>query len=80
MSSPNLKLSVTGDHFSITPMPAHVESRCTFGEDCHRRASHRLLLLQPAAEVLLLCDTHTIAWAGDQRFHITTAQVRDPAA
>ena len=79
MPSVNLQLTIANERFSITPLPAQVESRCTFGDGCHHRASHRLLWTQ-AASVELLCDTHAIAWAGDHGLHITTARSIDSAA
>jgi hypothetical protein len=80
MRSPNLRLTVTRQGFSITPLPAQVESRCTFDRNCSQRASHRLLIVQPTAGVALLCDTHAIAWAEDEGLHITTARLGESAA
>ena len=34
MRSPNLQLTVSGDRFSITPLPPQVESLCTSVEHC----------------------------------------------
>ena len=80
MRSPNLRLTVTREGFSITPLPAQVESRCTFDDNCSQRASHRLLIAHPSAAVALLCDTHAIAWAQDEGLHITTARLGESAA
>jgi hypothetical protein len=79
MSSPNLQLSVTRGQFSITPLPAQIDSRCTF-DGCRKRASHRLLSLRQTPNVKLLCDSHAIAWAGDHGLHITTARLNESAA
>ena len=80
MRSPNLRLTVTRERYSITPLPAQVESRCTFDENCQQRASHRLLIPQPTAAGALLCDTHAIAWAQDEGLRITTARLGESAA
>jgi hypothetical protein len=80
MRSPNLRLTVTREGFSITPLPAQVESRCTFDRTCPHRASHRLLIAQPVPGVALLCDMHAIAWAEDEGLHITTARLGESAA
>jgi len=80
MRSPNLRLTVTREGFSITPLPAQVESRCTFDHNCSQRASHRLLIAQPMAGVALLCDSHAIAWAQDEGLQITTARLGESAA
>ena len=79
MPSANLQLTIANERFSITPLPAQVESRCTFGDTCHHRATHRLLWSN-VASVELLCDVHAIAWAGDHGLHITTARFNNPAA
>jgi len=79
MPSVNLQLTIANERFSITPLPAQVESCCTFEVACQQRATHRLLWSQ-VANVELLCDTHAIAWAGDHGLHITTARVADSAA
>jgi hypothetical protein len=80
MRSPNLRLTVTREGFSITPLPAQVESRCTFDHGCSQRASHRLLINQPTTSVALLCDLHAIAWAQDEGLQITTARLGESAA
>lgn len=80
MRSPNLRLTVNREGFSITPLPAQVESRCTFDLNCSDRASHRLLIAPPKAGVALLCDTHAIAWAQDEGLNITTARLSKSAA
>ncbi len=79
MRSPNLQLTLAKHQWSITPLSGHVETRCTFDENCPRRASHRLLVAQ-AAGAQLLCDDHTVAWALDQGYRITTARLTDSAA
>jgi len=79
MRSPNLRLTVTREGFSITPLPAQVESRCTFDHGCSQRASHRLLIAQPMG-VALLCDLHAIAWAQDEGLQVTTARLGESAA
>ena len=79
MRSPNLQLTVSGDRFSITPLPPQVESLCTSGERCHRRASHRLLWVDVPAGVELLCDSHALMWAHDHGLLITTARLDDSA-
>ena len=73
MFSANLQLTIANERFSITPLPAQVESRCTFGDACEHSATHRLLWSRVAG-VELLCDAHAIAWASDQGLHITTAR------
>jgi hypothetical protein len=80
MPSPNLQLTVARDRFSITPLPAQVESCCTFGEQCRNRASHRLLRSHAVDRVTLLCDVHAIAWAHEHGLHITTARLDESAA
>jgi hypothetical protein len=77
MPSANLQLTITRDRYSITPLPAQIESRCTFSGTCKNRASHRLLLSEGFAGVELLCDTHAAAWAGNHGLHITTAKIGD---
>lgn len=72
MGSQNLALTLAGKHFSITPLPAHIQSYCAFEARCGNLASHRLLLRRMAT-VQLLCDTHTLAWAQNHRHTITTA-------
>ena len=80
MSSPNLKLRVSSDLFSMTPLPYQVDSQCTFGDGCRNRASHRLLLPREGAGVQLLCDEHTLEWADGHGLRITTARRGDSAA
>ncbi len=80
MSSPNLKLRVSSDRFSMTPLPYQVDSQCTFGDGCRNRASHRLLLPREGAGVQLLCDEHTLEWADGHGLRITTARRGDSAA
>ena len=80
MSSPNLKLRVSSERFSMTPLPYQVESRCTVGGGCRNRASHRLLAPQEGTAVQLLCDEHTLEWADGHGLRITTARLGDSAA
>ena len=80
MSSPNLKLRVSSERFSMTPLPYQVESRCTHGESCRNRATHRLLLPREDAAVHLLCDEHTLEWADGHGLRVTTARLGDSAA
>ncbi len=83
MRSVNLQLTRITDRFSITPLPPQVDARCTGGETCRNRATHRLLSWSPtaASRVELLCDTHAIEWAADHGLQITTAtRHNDPAA
>ena len=77
MPSTNLQLTLTRERFSITPLPAQIERRCTFSDNCQNRASHRLLLSEGFAGVELLCDTHAAAWARNHGLHITTARLAD---
>jgi len=79
MRSPNLQLTVANHSLSITPLPGHLETRCTFDKNCHQAASHRLLMAQ-ASGAKLLCDGHTVAWALDHGLCITTARLTDAAA
>jgi hypothetical protein len=80
VSSPNLKLRVSSDRFSMTPLPYQVESRCTYGDGCRNRASHRLLRPHESTTVQLLCDEHTLEWADSLGLRITTARLGDSAA
>ena len=64
MRSPNLRLTVTREGFSITPLPAQVESRCTFDHSCSQRASHRLLIAQPTTGVALFATSRDRVGAG----------------
>jgi hypothetical protein len=78
MSSPNLKLTLTGRRFSLTPLPGHIQSPCS-GEACSKMASHRLLS-RATASVNLLCDQHALSWAGEHGYAVTTARRDDSAA
>ena len=80
MSSPNLKLRVSSERFSMTPLPYQVESRCTSDGGCRNRASHRLLVAGEGNTVQLLCDEHTLQWADDHGLRITTARLGNSAA
>ena len=73
MRSPNLALTLSGRRFSITPLPGHIVSRCTADSVCRNSATHRLLSRSDCA-VELLCDTHTLEWAGEHGHFITTAR------
>ena len=80
MSSPNLKLRISSDRFSMTPLPYQVDSPCTGGTNCRNRASHRLLSPREEAAVQMLCDEHTLDWADGHGLRITTARRSDSAA
>jgi hypothetical protein len=73
MSSPNLALTLSGNRFSITPLPGHIVSCCTDDSVCENSATHRLLSRTVCA-VKLLCDTHTLDWARQHGHSITTAR------
>ena len=74
MPSPNLALTLIGKRFSLTPLPGHIVSWCTAADGaCGNFASHRLLS-QPLCSVRLLCDTHTLAWAQQHGYSVTTAR------
>ena len=73
MRSPNLALTMNGGRFSITPLPGHIVSRCTADDVCRNSATHRLLSRNDCG-VGLLCDTHTLEWAGEHGHLITTAR------
>jgi hypothetical protein len=79
MPSVNLQLTISNGQFSITPLPAQVESRCTVDHACSQRATHRLLWSHVSGAELM-CDVHAIAWAGDNGLQITTARYNHPAA
>jgi hypothetical protein len=79
MRSTKLQLTLAGRRFSITPLPAHLESTCTADQGCTRPASHRLLS-RALGGVRLLCDAHTFEFARDQGHKITSVRVDDPAA
>ncbi len=79
MRSTQLQLTLTGRRFSITPLPAHIESICTADEGCTHQASHRLLS-RAIGGVRLLCDGHTIEFARDQGHNITSVRIDDSAA
>ena len=71
MSIANLQLTVSGSNFSLTPLPAQVQSRCTSDASCRHRASHRLLVRAPASATLF-CDEHVLEWAAHNGYHVTT--------
>ena len=73
MPSPNLAPTLSGRGFSITPLPGHLVSGCTADGGCQHSATHRLLSRTICA-VKLLCDTHTLDWAGEHGHFITTAR------
>jgi hypothetical protein len=77
MRSTQLQLTLAGRRFSITPLPAHIASSCTADEGCSQPATHRLLS-RTLGGVRLLCDAHTIDFARDQGYNITS--VRDDSA
>jgi len=80
VSSPNLKLRVSSERFSMTPLPYQVESRCTHSDGCRSRATHRLLSPREGTAVHLLCDEHTLEWADGHGLRVTTARIGDSAA
>ena len=79
MSIANLQLTVSGSNFSLTPLPAQVQSRCTGDATCRHRASHRLLVRSPASATLF-CDEHVLEWAAHNGYHVTTAVRSDDSA
>jgi len=79
MSIANLQLTVSGSNFSLTPLPAQVQSRCTGDASCRDRASHRLLVRSPASATLF-CDEHVLEWAAHNGYHVTTAARSDDSA
>jgi len=79
MSIANLQLTVSGSNFSLTPLPAQVQSPCTGGGACRHRASHRLLVRSPASATLM-CDEHVLEWAAQNGYHVTTAARSDDSA
>jgi hypothetical protein len=79
MRRPNLQLTLNEEQFSVTPLPGHLVSRCTFHWSCANVASHRVLHRTPAG-VELLCDAHMLDWASDQGINVTTARAHEPAA
>jgi hypothetical protein len=74
-----LQLTVSGSNFSLTPLPAQVQSRCTSEATCCERATHRLLVRSPASATLF-CDDHVLEWAAQNGYHVTTARSNDSAA
>jgi len=72
MSIANLQLTVSGSNFSLTPLPAQVQSPCTGGNACRGRATHRLLVRSPSSATLL-CDEHVLDWSALNGYHVTTA-------
>ena len=67
-----LQLTVSGSNFSLTPLPAQVQSRCTGEASCRERATHRLLV-RSQASATLFCDDHVLEWAAQNGYHVTTA-------
>jgi hypothetical protein len=80
MRRANLQLTIANERFSITPLPGNVAPRCTTGDGCQQLASHRLLSSDAQTGVVLLCDAHAIAWAGDNGLLVTTARFSESAA
>jgi len=74
-----LQLTVSGINFSLTPLPAQVQSRCTSEASCRERATHRLLVRSPASATLF-CDDHVLEWAAQNGYHVTTAARSDDSA
>jgi hypothetical protein len=75
----NLQLTVSGSDFSLTPLPAQVQSRCTSDKACRERATHRLLVRSPASATLM-CDEHVLEWAALNGYSVTTAARTDDSA
>jgi hypothetical protein len=75
----NLQLTVSGSNFSLTPLPAQVQSRCTSDAKCRERATHRLLVRSPASATLM-CDEHVLDWASLNGYAVTTAVRTDDSA
>jgi hypothetical protein len=74
-----LQLTVSGSNFSLTPLPAQVQSRCTGDASCRERATHRLLVRSPASATLF-CDDHVLEWTGQNGYHVTTGIRSDDSA
>jgi hypothetical protein len=69
MSAANLRLTLTGRGFCLTPLSGYIDTTCTGDARCERRATHRLLSRRTAS-VELLCDAHAESWSRD---HTTSA-------
>ena len=79
MRSATLQLTLTGPRFSLTPISPHVQAPCTAEAACRHEASHRLLSRSTAA-VGLLCDAHTLEWAVQNGYRVTTARIDESVA
>jgi len=64
-----VRLTLTGRLFTLTPIPAYLESRCTV---CDGHASHRLFS-RALAQVRLLCDRHALEFAREQHVEVPAA-------
>ena len=80
MRSPSLELKVSSGQFTLTPLPFHVGSPCTYGSGCKNVASHRLVRPRVHLSVVLLCDEHTLEWAQSNGLRVTTARLGNTAA
>ncbi len=69
------RLTVTGRHFSLTPLHVQIDAACTRGA-CSNRASHRLLS-RSTASVERLCDVHAVEWARDRGVAIAAAGLHE---
>lgn len=74
-----LQLTVSGSNFSLTPLPAQVQSHCTSDGSCRERATHRLLV-RSSASATLFCDEHVLEWAALNGYHVTTGVRSDDSA
>ena len=72
----NLRLTLSDSNFSLTPLPAQVQSPCTGDRSCRERASHRLIVREPASTTLF-CDEHVLEWAAHNSYTVTTARAAD---
>jgi hypothetical protein len=69
------RLTLTGRHFSLTPLHVQIDAVCTIGA-CSNRASHRLLS-RSTASVERMCDHHALEWARDRGVTIAAAGLHD---
>ncbi len=57
MALPILPLSLAGRYYSVIPCPSWL----TYANNCHIRATHRVLS-RATATVEWLCDAHALDW------------------
>jgi hypothetical protein len=69
------RLTLTGRHFSLTPLHVQIDAPCEIGA-CSNRASHRLLS-RSTASVERLCDLHAIEWARDRGVTVAAAGLHE---